>query len=332
MIETKPLIDLLATTLRVVAAVSLLGLASCGGGSSSSSSGTLALSLTDAPIDGATSVVVAFTGIDLQSADGGVTTVTFPSTQYIDLLKLQGGATGVLTQGASVPAGKYQWLRLKVLADQNTQNESYITLTNGSQYPLYIPSGAETGLKLVNPFTVAQGSTTSLLIEFDLRKSIVAPQGQSPDYGLKPALRVIDQQQVGKITATVDLAALTAAQLGSSSSMSACSAGLYVFSGAAATPDDADGDATDDGGSDPVFYAPLTNDGVTSSVSLTIAFMAAGSYTVAATCNYNVDAAPDTNDYVPNAAANQAGYQTMKWSTVGNVAVSAGGTAAVTLP
>ncbi len=312
--------------------LALLGLSACGGGSGSSSPGHLTVGLADAPVDGATSVVVAFTGIELQGADGTTTSIDFAATQHIDLLKLQGGATGTLTQEASVPAGDYQWMRLKVLADKDTQNESYIMLTDGSQYPLYIPSGAETGLKLVSGFTVAQGSTTSLLIEFDLRKSITAPQGQSPDYILKPALRVINQLQVGKIAANVDLAALTAAQLGSAAPVSSCNAGLYVFSGPTATPDDADGDTVDDGGTDPIVYMPIPNDGVTTMVSLTVPFMATGSYTVAATCNFNVDTAPDVNDYIPNAAAGQAGFQTMKWSTADNVMVSAGNTTTVNLP
>ena len=315
-------------------AFSLAVLAACGGGSGNGklSTGAVSVSLTDAPVDGATAVVVAFTGIDLQASDGTLTTIAFPSTQSVDLLKLQGGATGALTQNAAVPAGSYSWMRLKVLADKNTQNESYITLTDGTQYPLYIPSGAETGLKLVSPFTVAQGSTTRLVIDFNLRKSITAPPGQDPNYILKPALRLIDELQVGKILANIDLAALTHAQLASGSPVSSCKGGLYLFSGAAATPDDADGDTTDDGGSDPVLYMPIPYDGATTSVSLTIPFVAAGAYTLAATCNFDVDAAPDTNDYAPNATAGQPGYHTMSWSTVGNVSVTANSTTTVTLP
>lgn len=307
-----------------------LALADCGGGSGASP-GSLNLNLTDAPVDGATSVVVAFTGIDLQRADGTAISIDFPATKSIDLLALQNGATGALTQGAAVPAGDYQWMRLKVLADKNTQNESYITLTTGAQYPLYIPSGAETGLKLVRPFTVAQGSATSLIIDFNLRKSVTAPAGQDPNYILRPALQLMDQLQVGKITANIDLAALTTAQLGAGAPISSCKAGLYLFSGAAATPDDQDGDTTDDGGSDPVVYQPVVYDGTNTKVSITIPFVAIGSYTVAATCNFNVDAA-DTNDYVPNATAGQPGFQTMKWTTVGNVSVTTGNTTDVTLP
>jgi hypothetical protein len=57
-----------------------------------------------------------------------------------------------------------------------------------------------------------------------------------------------------------------------------------------------------------------------------------GNRTVAATCNFDVDAAPDTNDYVPNATSGQPGYQTMKWTTVGNVSVTANATTTVALP
>jgi len=319
-------------TLRLVASViGTLALADCGGSGSGSTPGSLNLNLTDAPIDGATSVVVAFTGIDLQRADGSLVSIKFPTTKSIDLLALQNGATGALTHGAAVPAGDYEWMRLNVLADKNVQNESYIALASGAQYPLWIPSGAETGLKLVRPFTVAQGSATSLLIDFNLRKSVTAPPGQDPNYILHPALRLLDQLQVGKITANVDLAALTTAQLGAGAAVSSCKAGLYLFSGASAMPDDQDGDTTDDGGSDPIVYEPVVYDGINTNVSITIPFVATGSYTLAATCNFDVDAA-DANDFAPNATTGQPGFQTMKWTTVNNVSVTAGNTTDVALP
>ncbi len=66
-----------------------------------------------------------------------------PTTRAIDLIKLQNGITSALTQDAAVPAGNYDWMRLKVLASKNSQGESYIRMLNGAQYPLWIPSGAE---------------------------------------------------------------------------------------------------------------------------------------------------------------------------------------------
>lgn len=291
--------------------------------------GTLSLNLTDAPVDGATEVVVAFSGIELHHTDGQTVSIDFSSTKTIDLIKLQNGVTGALTDGAAVPAGNYDWMRLKVLADKNAQGQSYIKLMTGAQYPLWIPSGAETGLKLNRPFTVAQGSTTRLVIDFDLRKSITAPPGQDPNYIMRPTLRLLDQLQVGKLTANVDLAALAIAQLGATATPASCKAGVYVFSGGAAVPDDQDGNDTN--GASPVVYQPIAYDGVTAQVPISIAFLEVGTYTVAATCNFDVDVA-DADDYNPNATQGQPGYQTMHWTTVGNVAITANGTTTLSVP
>ncbi len=310
--------------------LAVLGLAACGGGSDGSSGpGSISINLTDAPIDGASEVVVVFTGIELHQTAGPTTTIDFSAPKSIDLIKLQGGVTSALTQESAVPAGNYDWMRLKVLATKNSQGESYIKLLTGQQYPLWIPSGAETGLKLNRPFTVAQGSITRLVIDFDLRKSITAPPGQDPNYIMRPTLRLLDQLQVGKLSASVNLATLATAQLAAGSPVSACKGGLYLFSGGTATPDDQDGDAAD--GADPIVYQPLAYDGVNTTVTINIPFVEVGTYTLAATCNFDVDVA-DTNDYNPSALQGAPGFQTMHWSTVGNVVVSANNTTAVSLP
>ena len=313
-------------------APALMALASCGGGGGDTAApmqGALTINMTDAPVDGASEVVVAFTGIELHRTDGQTVTIDLPSTRAIDLIKLQNGITSALTQDTAVAAGTYDWMRLKVLASKNSQGESYIRMLNGTQYPLWIPSGSETGLKLNRAFTVAQGSTTRLIIDFDLRKSIHAPPGQDPNYIMRPTLRIIDQLQVGKLAATVDLAALSASQIAPGSPASACKGGLYLFAGAAATPDDQDGDSAD--GADPVLYLPLAYDGVNPVVSVNVPFIEVGSYTVAATCDFNVDAA-DTNDFRPAALAGEAGYRTMRWTTRTGVSVSANNTTAVAFP
>jgi hypothetical protein len=274
-------------------------------------------------------VVVVFTGVDLHGTDGKTSSIDFSAPKTVDLLKLQNGVTGVLTDGASVPAGSYDWMRLKVLADKNTQGQSYIKLLDGTQYPLWIPSGAETGLKLVRPFTVAQGSVTRLIVDFDLRKSITAPPGQDPNYIMRPTLRLMDQLQVGKIVATVNLATLASAQLGSGAPLTSCKAGLYLFSGANAVPDDQDG--SDTNGASPIVYQPIPYDGVNAQVPITIGFVEVGTYTLAATCDFAVDAA-DTDDYDPAATQGMPGYHTMHWTTVGNVSLTANGTATVSIP
>jgi hypothetical protein len=321
--------------IRVLALGALLsataGLTGCGGGDGKSDfgSGSVSVNLTDAPVDSASEVKIVFTGIELHQAGGSTITIDFSNPKSIDLMKLQNGVTSALTEESSVPAGEYDWMRLKVLATKNSQGESYIKLETGEQYPLWIPSGSETGLKLVKPFKVAQGSITRLLIDFDLRKSITAPPGQDPNYIMRPTLRLLDQLQVGKLATTVNLATLATAQLGAEAAVSACKGGLYVFGGGAATPDDQDADATD--GADPILYQPLVYDGVNPTVTINLPFVEVGTYTIAATCNFDVDVA-DTNDYNPSAVQGAPGYQTMHWTTLGNVAVTANSTTTISLP
>lgn len=312
-------------------------LVACGGGGSPSqpATGQLNLKITDAPVDGATAVIVVFTGVELQPAGGERVNIDFAARE-IDLLVLQNGATADLLRGEAVPAGDYNWMRLKIVAEKDTQDGSRIEFP-GSVYPLYIPSGSESGLKLNRHFRVAAGGVTRLLADFDLRKSIIKPPGRDPNYVLKPVLRLMDELETGELAGTVDLKALTEAQLDAGKTIEDCDAGLYVFEqaaqGAGATPDDMDGDLADDddGGSDPLLYFPLQWDGINDETGFSVPYLAAGYYTVAATCDYGVDAAPDANEYRPNAVTGAVGYQTMRWSAIEDVAVVANQTTEVLL-
>lgn len=309
-------------------------LAACGGGSdATSSSGALSLKITDAPVDSADAVVVVFTGVELKPQNGPAFSVDFSTPKSIDLYALQGGVTRDLLDNQTVPAGQYEWLRLKVRTDDTASDASYIEI-DGAVYNLRIPSGAQTGLKLVRSFTVAQGGVTGFVIDFDLRKSIVAPPGQSPNMLLKPVLRIFDELQTGTIAGRVDLAALATAQLPQGAPITDCNAGLYLFDGGAAVPDDFDRDdsADDDGGTDPVWFQPLVNDGVTTTSNYSIPFVEAGrSYSLALTCDYDVDGV-DSNDYRPDAVQGENGFETMRWTITPDIAVTAGQTTTVDLP
>ena len=278
--------------------------------------GSLTVNLADTPADGASSVVIDFTGIELHNTNGQTVTLNFPSAQQIDLMQLQNGQTAALLQSQSVPSGTYDWMQLNVLADKDTQGQSYIMLNTGGQYPLYIPSGS-TGLKLTTSFSVSQNGTTRLLIEFDLRQSVTGadPDGQS--YDLVPALRLEDQSQVGTIAATVDLAALTSQQLGSGAQVSQCQGGLFVFSGGSVTPQNG-------GGGSLVDFQPIPYNGTSTESPVSMPNLAKGSYTLAATCNYDL--------YAPTAVPGQSGYQALHWMVQGNVSVTANATTTVNLP
>lgn len=264
----------------VIAAACTALLIGCGGGGSgtapAASTGTLTIGITDAPVDDATAVVVKFTAIELKPEGGDAITINLDPAPSIDLLDLAGGSSRELLSDRQVPAGRYQWVRLAIEAQQNTPS-SYIDLEDGQRYPLYVPSGDESGLKLIRGFTVAAGSTSDFTIDFDLRKSVIAPPGRAPNYILKPVLRIVDNLRVGSLQGTVTAALVP----------SGCTPQVYVFAGTGIVPDDLDVAAAPD--VDPLVSAPVTLDTTTGEYRFRVAFLEAGDYTSAFTCDADLD-------------------------------------------
>jgi hypothetical protein len=253
-------------------------LAGCGGGGSGNAMGQLTLGVTDAPVDDATAVVVKFTAIELKPADGEAFIIQLAPAETVDLLALAGGSSRTLLNAHSVPAGNYQWIRLLIEAQQNTPS-SYIDLESGERFPLFVPSGSESGLKMIRGFTVAEGSNSNFTIDWDLRKSVIAPPGQSPNYLLKPVLRLVDNLQVGTIAGTVAAALVPAG----------CTPQVYIFTGASVVPDDMDSAAAPD--VDPLISVPVNLDAASGEYRFQAGFIEVGSYTASFTCDGATDTA-----------------------------------------
>jgi hypothetical protein len=264
----------------LIIAATLLGVSACGG--DSGGTGQMSLSVGDAPVDGAQAVVVKFTGVELTGNSGNPVTITFPQPKTIDLLKDSGTASAVLFD-QPVPAGQYGQIRLMVVADGDPSN-SYITLSDGSMHGLRVPSGSETGYKLVSGFTVPKDGVVDYTIDFDLRKDITCPAGQSPACTLKPADRLVDNTTVGNIQGVVSNALIP----------TGCTPGVYLYNGTVTTPEDMNstGASTDPNlpigskvpvaDSQPPYYYQFT-------------FLPPGDYTVAFTCQAGADD-PDKAD------------------------------------
>ena len=264
----------------LIAGCSLAMLAGCGGGGSSSTS-TLNLGLTDAPISGATKVWINFTGVEVKPVNGAAIDFTFSPAQGFDLLTLQNGVTATFLNGKTVPAGQYEWVRLMV---DTTAGSSYVIDGTG-QHNLTIPSGAETGLKLIQGFTMPVGGIADFTVDFVLSKSIIAPPGQSPDYLLKPVLRLVDNAQVGTISGSFQASTLSA-----QSSCGAHAPVVYLYPGSGVTPDDVYNPVS--GAVDsatPAEVEPLVTAAAalnSSSVyAYSVPFLPAGAYTAAFTCD-----------------------------------------------
>lgn len=278
------------------AAISItIVLGSCGGSDSADSSGVLSLAVTDAPIDDITKVVINFTGVSIKPAGGDTIEFLFDEAQSINLLELQGNLAEEILTDAVVPAGDYEWIRLHVNAEQDGVMDSYAETKLGTQLELWIPSGSQTGLKLVRGFTVAAGGAVDFTVDFDLRKSIVSTSDVS-DQSLKfkPVLRLVDNLHAGSISGTVDAMLITEACADPASEFGA----MYVFSGMDAVPADVSGAATD-----PITTAKVGYDG--EAYIYEVGFLQAGTYTLAYTCDAAVDdpEAVDTLNFAASANA-----------------------------
>ena len=279
----------------------LTGLSGCGGGSTAT--GMLNLSVTDTPVDGAQSVVVAFTGIELMGP-GGQSNFDFTSEQSLDLLKLQGDASAALLNGVIVPAGNYQWIRLDIDAAN-----SYVIDSKGGKFPLDIPSGSESGLTLVSGFTVAQGGIADFMVDFDLRQSMTLDNsGGTTTYTLKPALRLIDMQSVGTVSGTV---ANTLGIGGLPITDTTCSPAVYLYQGSGIVPEGYNVTLT--GGTAPLTSATVALDTNTGAYAYTVGFLAPGTYTLAVTC----------------AAMDKAGATTLAFSTAQTATVTVNATTTI---
>jgi hypothetical protein len=267
--------------LCLLLATTALGLTGCGG-SSGGGTGTMSLAVADAPVDGAQSVVVKFTGVELTGNGGNPVDITFAQPKTIDLLTQSGTASAMLFN-QPIAAGSYGQIRLVVVADGDPTN-SYIVLSDGTTHGLMIPSGAETGLKLVSGFNVPVSGVVDYTVDFDLRKSIVCPPGQSPECFLKPTLRLVDNTAVGNIQGTVS----------NTSVPSGCSPGVYLYSGTVTSPEDINSTAASSDTNQPLASkVPVATSMPPYYYQFT--FLAPGTYTVAFTCQANMDN-PDQAD------------------------------------
>jgi len=273
-----------------------------GGGSKDAPTGSLKLSVTDAPVDDAEAVWIKFRAVEFKPEGGspvrhellGAGNPQVPAPQSINLLPLQEGRSAVLVNDLELPAGRYEWIRLIV---DNVENErdSYIVI-EGNECELRVPSGDESGLKLIRGFTLPANGSVALTVDFDLRKSIVEPPGQqgtgidcTQAYLLKPVLRLVQDSDVGAITGTVDPSLF----------LPVCSRLVYVFSdgtgpAGGTLPDDQDAN-------DPNPVVMVKADAVTGAYHAS--FLPSGNYTLAFTCGLDDMATNDALVFSPTKAA-----------------------------
>ena len=208
----------------IVMALFLLSIVGCsGGGGSDSGTGTLSLSLTDAPTDGYQAIYVTIKEVQIHKAEeetgeevveegsepvteengeengSGWETILTPNQTY-NLLELV-NCTMTRLGDAVLAAGHYTQMRL-ILGDEPDSeahpSANYLIDNNDEAHELKVPSGFQTGIKLVRGFEVIDEQTTDLILDFDASKSVVKA-GSSGKWLLKPTIKGIDGDEYGTV-------------------------------------------------------------------------------------------------------------------------------------
>lgn len=289
----KYILEITAATLLIV----FLGACSS---SSDEPTARMTLNLTDAPVDTAQAVVVEFNSVALRPKGGEEIVFDFnDQPKSIDLLKLQGMTSQPLLDNVEIPAGEYTRITLGVNAEFDDVLDSYITTSDGHSYELKVPSGSQNGLRLNSSFTVAENSNGIdvtddgvYTIDFNLRKSVINPQGQfspngDPGYFLKPVLRFVQNNEAGSIKGVVDEGLLTGVNCSDNDPLTGNA--IYVFEGANVVADDIDGlDA------EPLTTALIMDDDTN---AYEVGYLDQGTYTVAFTCAADLDV-DDSDDAI----------------------------------
>lgn len=170
----------------------------CGTGSNSGS-GSMTVEMTDAPIDSASAVNVYIERVEVnkEGSSEGWVTLSEPQQEY-DLLELTNGATTVIGS-AELESGTYQQIRLILSQDGHSVE------IDGNIYDMFVPSGAQTGVKLNINAEIEEGIEYVLLLDFDASRSVVdAGQNSQRPYILKPVIKASEKAITGNIEGTVN--------------------------------------------------------------------------------------------------------------------------------
>jgi Domain of unknown function (DUF4382)/Carboxypeptidase regulatory-like domain len=186
----------------ILTTFSIIGLLGCGGSSGSGNAPTqsaINVSLVDGPTSAYRSLFVNIQSIQISKDGASWTTLSTLNGPPIDLLTLTGGVSESLAKGVTLDAGTYGQIRLLLGSTGNT-----VVLNDGTSHDLTIPSGTQTGIKLVGPFVVQPGTTADVWIDFDAAHSIqLVGAGASGKYMLRPTVFAYEKAVTGSISGTL---------------------------------------------------------------------------------------------------------------------------------
>jgi hypothetical protein len=147
--------------LRLVTLVLVVCLAA--GCSNGVPTGTIRVLLTDAPGE-VEALNVTIVEVAAHREGSGWETLS-TEERTVDLVTLQDGVLTTLAV-ALVPAGHYTQIRLMLAPGSEA-------VIDGTTHELVVPSGIQSGIKLIRPFEVPDDGEIELTLDFDARTSVI---------------------------------------------------------------------------------------------------------------------------------------------------------------
>ena len=198
-----------------VSFLSIIVFLSCsdGGGSSGGGTGSLSLGLTDASTNEYQAVYITIDEVQVHlggnenSPNHWQTVEMYDSPLTVNLLELVNGVREELGI-ADLPVGHYTQMRLIIgdtPEDLNLPYANFVIDTSNPPitYELKVPSGSQTGEKIVGGFEINENKTTELILDIDACRSVVKSAGNSDKWLLKPTIKVAYPDLYGIINGRV---------------------------------------------------------------------------------------------------------------------------------
>jgi len=184
------------------------------GGSSSDSTGTVAVSLTDATTDTYAAVYISIDRVEVRSVNAAAdeaeweTVATTPATT--NLLELVNGVRQKLGE-TTLKEGIYTQMRLildtEPVSGENILGEPHpfahytIASDTNTITELKVPNALSSGIKLNSVFSISGGETTDVVIDFDASRSVV--ETGSDKHLLRPVLKAFEPQASASLSGGV---------------------------------------------------------------------------------------------------------------------------------
>lgn len=280
----------------------VLGCGDGSGGGGSATTAPVSFGVSDAPVEGLLSVVITIDRIILdRDGNDDVIINRFTNedlgvfdedTITIDLLDYRGQDNLLIVGPVELDVAEYQRLRLEVI--DNDISRSYVEEMGGAIRPIMVPSGQ---LNL-GRFEVDSSGDQTFILEFGLRKAMTYNPG--PDrYILKPrGVRIIEVSQGTMIAGVVDGSLFDGAPPCDEKVEDPFDGNvMYLYQGrgldASTLADDFDPALDPDAGAE--LIEPFASETVDVDGNYTFAYLPAGDYTLAFSCNA-IDDDPEFDD------------------------------------